>query len=223
MIRRNLSISLLGLALLFSGCAAKEQTYWEKKKGTIIVHHVRRTSNGTRDRTESLTANTVTPAEVHVYDLGRMPDGNGGMHEAHRYYRVVQSERFDLRLPAEGNLRLSKGPKTAFTPPNYSPPPKSQRINDALAEAKEAKDKLDEARGKIEQQLTTDNNLRAELQTVIDKNQRLQDQINAGFSAPQRAPTPNPSPVSKAAQAGAQAVDPLAQWGQKVSSDQTPQ
>ena len=37
MIRRNLSISFLGLALLFSGCAAKKQTYWEKKKGMIIV------------------------------------------------------------------------------------------------------------------------------------------------------------------------------------------
>jgi hypothetical protein len=83
MIRRNLSISILGLALFFCGCSAKEQTYWEKKKGTVIVHHVRRTYNGTRDRTESLTANTVTPAEIHVYDLGRMPDGNGGMHEAH--------------------------------------------------------------------------------------------------------------------------------------------
>src|SRR5271163_2092744 len=167
MIRRNLSISFLGLALLFSGCAAKEQTYWEKKKGTIIVHHVRRTSNGTRDRTESLTANTVTPAEVHVYDLGRMPDGNGGMHEAHRYYRVVQSERFDVRLPAEGSVRLSKGPKSAFTPPNYSPPPKSQRINDALAEAKEAKDKLDEARGKIEQQLRGTTIQRAESKTFM--------------------------------------------------------
>ena len=223
MIHQNLSISLFGLALVFSGCAAKEQTYWEKKKGTIIVHHVRRTYKGARDRTESLTANTVTPAEIHVYDLGRMPDGNGGMHEAHRYYRVVQSERFDQRLPAEGSGRLSKGRKTVFTPPNYSPAPKSQRINDALAEAKEAKDKLDEARGKIEQQLTTDNDLRGELQTVIDENQRLQDQINAGFSAPQRAATPSPSPASKAAQAGSQVVDPLAQWGQKVGNDQTPQ
>jgi hypothetical protein len=223
MIRRNLSISLLGLALFFSGCAAKEQTYWEKKKGTVIVHHVSRTYNGTRDRTESLTADAVTPAEIHVYDLGRMPDGNGGMHEAHRFYRVVQSERFDLRLPAEGSGRLSEGPKTVFTPPHYSPPPKSQRINDALAEAKEAKDKLDEARGKIEQRLTSDNNLTGELQTVIDENQRLQDQINAGFSAPQRAATPSPSPASQAAQAGAQAVDPLVQWGQKVGSDQTHQ
>src|SRR5260370_32205841 len=173
MIRRNLSISLLGLAIFFSGCAANEQTYWEKKKGTIIVHHVRREYNGTRDRTESLTENTVAPAEVHVYDLGRLPDGNGGMHEAHHYYRVVQSESFDLRLPAEGSVRLSNGPKTVFTPPNYSPPPRSQRINDALVAAKEAKDKLDEALGKIKQQLTSDKNLRGELQTVIDEIHRF--------------------------------------------------
>jgi hypothetical protein len=39
-------------------------------------------------------------------------------------------------------------------PPTYSPPPQSQRINDAVAEAeRQAKDQLDEARGKIEQLL----------------------------------------------------------------------
>jgi hypothetical protein len=39
-------------------------------------------------------------------------------------------------------------------PPTYSPPPQSQRINDAVAEAeRQAKDQLDEARRKIEQQL----------------------------------------------------------------------
>jgi hypothetical protein len=81
--------------------------------------------------------------------------------------------------------------------------------------------RVDETRGKIEQQLTSDNNLRGELQTVIDENQRLRDQINAGFSAPQRAATPSPSPASQAAQAGAQAVDPLGQWGKKIGSDQT--
>ena len=32
-----------------------------------------------------------------MYDLGRMPDGNGGMNEAHRYYRVVQSATLELR------------------------------------------------------------------------------------------------------------------------------
>jgi hypothetical protein len=92
---------------------------------------------------ERLAATTVLPTEIHAYDLGRLPDGNGGMHEAHEYYRVVQTETFDLRLPAEGKMRVSRGPKTVFTPPTYSAPPESQRINDAIAEAKEAKDKLE--------------------------------------------------------------------------------
>jgi hypothetical protein len=223
--RQNLSISgAWVLALCVASCATNEQTYWEKgKKGIIIVHHVRRTYNGTRDRTERLTSNAIRPAEVHAYDLGRMPDGAGGMHEAHEYYRVVESETFDLRIPGEGSVRVNRGPKTVLMPPTYTPPAKSQRINDAVAEAMDAKNKLDEARGKLEEQLAGDNNLRGELDQLAQQNQRLQDQVNAALGTTGRAPTPvaSPSPASPAAQAGAQIADPLAQWGQKLGGTGT--
>jgi hypothetical protein len=212
-IRKSFIISLvIGL----SSCATHETTYWEHgKKGTVIVHHVRKNQRGTADRTEMLTSKMVTPDEIKVYDLGRMPDGNGGMHEAHRFYRVVQSEHFDLRLPPAKDLKPT-GPKTVFTPPTYSPAPKDQRINDAVADANQAKDKLDEARGKIEKQLADDNNLRGELQTAIDDNQRLHDQLSAAMSTPQRSPTPSTqSDASKAGQAAGS--DPLAQWGSRVA------
>jgi len=76
----NLSISL-SLAVCLCSCATKEQTYWEKAgKRIIIVHHVRKVNGGLRDHVERLTSTTVRPAEIHVYDLGRMPDGQGGMH-----------------------------------------------------------------------------------------------------------------------------------------------
>ena len=222
--RQNLGISsALLLGLCVSSCANNEQTYWEKgKKGTIIVHHVRKTPNGTRDRTERLTSNAIRPAEVHAYDLGRMPDGSGGMHEAHEYYRVVQSETFDLRLPGEGSVQVSRGPKTVLTPPTYTPPPKSQRINDAVADAIDAKNKLDEERAKIDQQILDGNNLRGEIEALAAQNQQLQQQVNAAFGTTGQAPvaTASPTPATAAGQAGAQAVDPLAQWGQKVSTGQ---
>jgi len=223
--RQSLGISsalLLG-GLCVSSCANNEQTYWERgKKGTIIVHHVTRTPNGTRDRTERLTSNAIRPAEIHAYDLGRIPDGSGGGHEAHEYYRVVQSETFDLRLPGEGKLQVSTGPKTVLTPPTYTPPPKSQRIDDAVADAIAAKNKLDEERGKIDQQILGDNNLRGEVEALAEQNQRLQQQVNAAFGTNGQAPvaSASPTPTTAAGQAGAQAVDPLVQWGQKVSTGQ---
>jgi hypothetical protein len=151
-----------------------------------------------------------------------MPDGSGGMHEAHEYYRVVQSETFDLRLPGEGNVRVSRGPKTVLTPPTYTPPPKSHRIDDAVADAIAAKNKLDEERGKIDQQILGDNNLRGEIEALAEQNQRLQQQVNAAFGTSGQAPVAaaSPTPATAAGQAGAQAVDPLAQWGQKVSTGQ---
>src|SRR6266481_194844 len=163
-------ILFIGLALCATGCAANKETlYWEKgKRGTITVHHVRKTHKGTSDRTEELTAKAADPAWIHTYDLGRMPDGNGGMHEAHRYYVVTQSEHVNLMLPPASKLHPT-GPRSVYTPPNYTPMPKDQRINDAVSEARQAKDKLDEARGNVEQQLASDNNLRGELQNQIDE------------------------------------------------------
>lgn len=207
--RINRQSFITSLFVLLAGCATHEQTYWEKgKHGTITVHHVRRTPKGTKDRTEELSANVIEPGLIHTYDLGRLPDGNGGMSEAHRYYRVVTSESFDLRLPPAGKLKPT-GPKTVYTPPTYSPPPRDQRINDAVASANEAKDKLDAARGKVEAQLATDNNLRGELQTQSEQIATLQGQLDAAMSAPKPSVTPAPSATPSS--------DPLAQWGRKIT------
>jgi hypothetical protein len=77
-----------------------------------------------------------------------------------------------------------------YTPPNYVPPPKDQRINDAITQAKQAKAELEAAAKKVADRLKEDNNLRGELPAQIDENQRLQDQINAGFATPQHPATP---------------------------------
>jgi hypothetical protein len=206
---------LLALAICLSACASKETTYWTKKGFTIVVHHVRHTPRGTRDRTEKLTAKAMTPSEIHAYSVGRMPDDNGGMREAGTYYRVVQSETWDLRLPAEGKVRVTTGPKTALTPPTYSAPPKDQRINDAVADANQAKQLADEAKAKADDQLVNDNNLRGEVEDLSAQNQALREQVESAMSGPKRAGAPVSSPATPATQAGMQAGDPLVSWGQK--------
>jgi hypothetical protein len=175
-----------------------------------IVHHRSRTSTGLVDRIDTLSPNgVVSRAEFHVYDVGRLPSGDGGMDEAHRCYRVVQSDHLDLRLPPSGVQPT--GPKTVFTPPNYSRPPKDQRINDAVSEANKAKEKLQAAERQVEQRLNEDNNLRRQLQDQIDENERLRAQIEAGMSTKHGGQSAQ-TDAEKAAQA---AVDPLVQWGQK--------
>jgi hypothetical protein len=57
-------------------------------------------------------------------------------------YRVAQSSHPLLMLPKGTH---SSGPKTVYTPPNYTPMPNDQRINDAIVETKKAKDKLEAA------------------------------------------------------------------------------
>ena len=212
--RLNLATSL-ALALL-AGCASTPESVTTEHKGrVVIVHHRRRTNSALVDRIEAINpSGVVTLAEVHVYDIGRLPHGDNGIDEAHRYYRIVQSERPNLMLPKATH---STGPRTVYTPPNYVPPAKDQRINDAVAEAKAAKEKLEAAEKQLQERLRQDNNLRGELQAQIDENQRLQDQINAGMNTPKHT---QPAPKTEAQKAAEAAVDPLVQWGQKVDNGQ---
>src|SRR5271166_2636882 len=215
MIRRNLSISVLAVCLI-AGCASQPQSVTVEKKGSLtIVHHRSRSGNGAVDQIEAISAKgVVTTAEIRVYDLGRMPDGNGGMNEAHRYYRLVQSAHWNTNLPRASSTKAT-GPKTVFTPPNYSPTPQSQRIDDAVAEAKEAKAKLDEARKNIEKRLAEDNNLRGQLQEVKDQNQQLTDQLAAAMNTPKRE-KPAPETDAQKAAESTTAVSDLQKWGQQV-------
>jgi hypothetical protein len=147
-----------------------------------------------------------------VYDVGRYVDSSGNMHEAHQLYRVAQSSHPLLMVPKGTH---PTGPRTVYTPPNYTPMPNDQRINDAITEAKKAKEKLEVEQKQIEDRLAQDNNLRGELQAQINENERLRAQIDAGMSAAkhsEQSAAPAQTDADKAAQA---AVDPLVQWGEK--------
>ena len=184
----------------------------EKKKGVTVVHHRSIRGNKAVDHIETITAKGVlTQATIEVYDIGRLPDGHGGMTEAHRYYRIAQTPAFDLRLPRKSGT-TGTGPRTVYTPPNYSPPPNDQRVNDAVAEAQKAKEKLQAAEKEVQARLTQDNALRAELQNQISQNQALTDQLNAAFATSHGgAPRPTPTP-SAAAKEAASDIDQLTSW-----------
>jgi hypothetical protein len=205
--RLTLAISLAAL----SGCATHPESITvEKHKGVTLVHHRRHTNNGAVDRIEAISASgAYSQAEIHVYDVGRYVDSSGNVQEAHRMYRVVQSSRPNLMLPRNTH---PTGPRTVFTPPNYTPAPNDQRITDAVAEANKAKEKLEAAKKQIESRLQQDNALRGELQEQVDENQRLRDQLNASMNTPKHKP-PGQSDAEKAAQSS---VDQLATWGRQV-------
>jgi hypothetical protein len=204
-----LSISLAAL----TGCApiGPQSVSIEKKGKVTIVHHRRKTSNGAVDHIEAISASgAYSTAEVHVYDVGRLVDTSGNVHEAHRIYRLEQSPHPILMLPKGTH---PTGPRTVFTPPNYTPPPNDQRITDAVAEANKAKEKLEATTKEVQSRLQQDNALRGELQDQIDENQRLRDQLNAGMATPKRSPAPVQSDAQKAAQSS---TDALAVWGRQV-------
>jgi hypothetical protein len=174
------------------------------------VHHRQHTGSGLVDRIEAINLQgVVSQAEVKVYDVGRYVDANGNVHEAHRMYRVAQSSHPILSLPKGTH---ATGPRTVYTPPNYTPPPNDQRINDAVSEANTAKEKLEAAQKQVEQRLNEDNNLRGELQAQIDENERLKAQIEAGMSTKHG----DQASQTDAEKAAAAAVDPLVQWGKQV-------
>ena len=206
-----LAICLAGLCHLNSCSTTQpESVSFEKKKGVTIVHHRRRTSSGLVDRIDALGKNgVVSSAEIKVYDVGRYVDSSGNVHEAHQIYGVAQSAHPILMLPKGTH---PSGPRTVYTPPNYSQMPKDQRINDAVSEANKAKEKLETAEKQVQERLNEDNNLRGELQAQIDENERLKAQIEAGMST-RHGDQPAQTDAEKAAQA---AVDSLVQWGKQV-------
>jgi len=202
------TISLAALA----GCAATgpQSVSIEKKEKVTIVHHRRKTANGAVDHIEAISASgAYSSADIHVYDVGRLIDSNGNVQEAHRMYRLEQSAHPNLMLPKHTH---PTGPRTVYTPPNYTPMPNDQRINDAVTEANKAREKLEAATKEVQTRLQQDNVLRGELQDQVDENQRLRDQLNAGMNTPKHQ-APAQSDAQKAAQSS---VDALQAWGKQV-------
>lgn len=208
------SITSLFTVALLAGCASQphETVTVEHKGKTVIVHHRSLTAKGARDHIEAISAKgVVTNATIEVYDVGRMPDGNGGMNEAHRYYHIAQSPHWNLNLPSKSSTSAS-GPKSVYAPPNYSPVPSDQRVTDAVAEAKEAARKLNDETNKVKAQGDA---LQGELQEVQSKEQEIANQLAASMNTPK-----NVSQTDAQKAATGSAVSDLQAWGQKQGGQQ---
>jgi hypothetical protein len=149
------------------------------------------------------TNQTRVPDEVHAYAIGRLPNGEGGMDEAHLYYRIEQSAYWDLRLPAKKQATaLTTGPKAVFYPPTYQPPPHDQRVRDAMAAADQARLAAEQAQRNFEsatedinKKLQEDNQLKDEIQDLLKQNQQLREQLEGGHAHP--TPTASTASPSK--------------------------
>ena len=161
------------------------------------------------------TSQVRTPDELHVYDVGRMPHGQGGMDEAHQYYRIEQSAHWDLRLPSKKTA--STGPRGPFYPPTYQPPPNDQRVRDAVnaadqerLRAEEAKRNFEAATGEVRKRLQEDNQVKDALREQLEINRKLREQLEG---KPKASPSPSQSSSS---------TDALKQWGEQLNRQNGP-
>ena len=155
------------------------------------------------------------PDEVHAYAIGRLPNGEGGLDEAHLYYRIEQSAHWDLRLPAKKQATAqTTGPKAVFYPPTYQPPPNDQRVRDAMAAAdqarlaaEQAQRNLESATEDIHKKLQEDNQLKDEIQELLKQNQQLRERLEGGHANQSPTATPSKSDVPQ---------DQLKNWGSRL-------
>ena len=161
------------------------------------------------------TTRARTPDEVHAYYVGRLPNGDGGMDEAHIYYRIVQSAHWDLRLPVKSRASgVTTGPQGVFYPPTYQAPPKDQQVRDAVSAAdqqrlamEQAEANFNNATDEIRKKLQEDNQLKDEIQDLLEQNKRLREQLQ---KEPETRPSPSPTQSSAS-------TDALRQWGNQLT------
>ena len=166
------------------------------------------------ERKLARTNQVRVPDEVHAYAIGRLPV-DGGMDEAHLYYRIEQSAHWDLRLPAKKQATaLTTGPKAVFFPPTYQPPPKDQRVRDAMAAADQARLAAEQAQRNFEsatedihKKLQEDNQLKDEIQELLKQNQQLRERSEGGRANPSPTVSPSKSDVP---------ADQLKNWGNRL-------
>jgi hypothetical protein len=214
---RICTISLLALGIGLVGCADRQALMsWPDGKTLAACTRTPQPKMYGQQRV-AYTSQVRMLDDVHAYALGRMPTGQGGMDEAHQYYRTEQSAHWDLRLPTK--RVATSGPPGVFNPPTYQRPPKDQRVTDAVnaadqarLAAEEAKRNFQDATTKVQHRLQEDNQLKDALREQLEKNQQLRDQLqqlqNKGNA------TPSPSQGSS--------TDALKQWGDQLNRQNGP-
>jgi hypothetical protein len=126
--------------LVLTGCATHvvHQTRVVHVRTHTVVHSV--------PRVRRVPYAVMTPAEVRVYDIGRMTDGHGGMIEAHREYRIVRDAEFNLNAHGHA-IAPAVEPAQSPTPPE---PARVTTEDDTKAKLAEIAKQTDESLRKLQ-------------------------------------------------------------------------
>ena len=88
-------------------------------------------------------------------------------------------------------------------------------MEDALADAREAKRKLDEQQAKLAEEIAQFNVKKGELQNQIERTQQIADQLKASFNTETKPKKEGPKTEAEKA-AESVSADNLADWGRQV-------
>ena len=155
------------------------------------------------------------PDEVHVYDVGRMPHGQGGMDEAHQYtgsnnprlgFAPSQQEDGVLRGERPLSSHVSASAKRSTGERDAVNAADQERLR-----AEEAKRNFEAATGEVRQRLQEDNQLKDALREQIETNRKLREQLEQ--TNPKASPSPSPSSSS---------TDALKKWGEQFNRPSGP-
>ena len=130
-------ICILAGALIDSCCAQQAVTSVKAKARATPVH------SGRSHRERELLR---VPDQLHVYRVGRLPDGDS-MRDAGKYYHVEQSaywNRFNSagRSVATNGDALVSGPSSIVAAKVYRVVPDDQQLTELRNEARDEKDKV---------------------------------------------------------------------------------
>jgi hypothetical protein len=171
---------------------------WGKSRAEVA-------KNGKKARKNLVMSNARNvqkhPEDYEVYDVGKTIDRHGNLVAPHQVIRNVP------------------GVHPVTMPDNYVPQPEDRRINDAVAEANQARDRFNVA---TQQTLDQVNAFREAVEQSASENPTVKAAMEKAFGADaHKADVPPPTASSDAAKAGAAAADSndteLAAWGAKLN------
>jgi hypothetical protein len=160
------------------------------------------------------------PPKLETVSVGRTVR-HGRLVEAHKETRVVADGHFNLALPAA--TPAETGPLEPQTPPQFVPPPESQRLSDAERDVEAAKRQLVEQAQRAKMSVDEANALGPEVARLSDENARLraerdalQRQVDEALHAHGNSTNPYGGPPRPEASPVAATSDTLRAWGENA-------
>jgi hypothetical protein len=137
------SVTIAVLAGVLIGCCRGQQPITSVKANAQATP----AHSGTVHRFSYRESELVrVPDQLHVYRLGRLPDGDS-MRDAGNYYHVEQSAYWNRFNPARRQVvtsgaSVTSGPSSSIVAKAYRPVPHDQELTELRNEARDEKDKV---------------------------------------------------------------------------------